>query len=176
MLAWQTAVQLGHAQQAVRRLEVLIDQVDGPRAGAALAHAQALVAHDGTRLTEAAHTWERIGDLVAAGDSAAQAADVHRREGRRGSALSAAAWARRIARRSGARTPALALAEAPLPLTAREREIAVLVAQGLSNREVAERLTVSVRTVEGHLYRLGHKLGVSDRAALADLFVTSSRI
>ena len=53
----------------------------------------------------------------------------------------------------GIRTPALDLAAHPLPLTIREREIANLVAAGLSNREIADRLVVSVRTVEGHLYR-----------------------
>ena len=34
---------------------------------------------------------------------------------------------------------------------------------------IAERLTVSVRTVEGHLYRAGLKLGVSERATLKDV-------
>ena len=52
----------------------------------------------------------------------------------------------------------LDLAAHPLPLTVREREIANLVAAGLSNREIADRLTVSVRTVEGHLYRACIKL------------------
>ncbi len=169
VLAWQTAVQLGDPTGAVGRLEALGAQVDGPRAGAATAHARALAAHDADDLGAAAQVWERLGDLVAAGDAAAQAADLHRRQGRHGSALSAAESAKRLARRSGARTPALAAAELPLPLTAREREIAGLVARGMTNREVAERLTVSVRTVEGHLYRAGHKLGLSDRAALADI-------
>ena len=107
------------------------------------------------------------GDLVAAGDAAAQAADVHRRRGRQGSALAAAALAQSLAARSGARTPALAIAVQPLPLTAREREIVALAARGLSNKDIAQRLTVSVRTVEGHLYRAGLKLGVSERGALA---------
>ncbi|MDQ4113902.1 MAG: helix-turn-helix transcriptional regulator, partial [Actinomycetota bacterium] len=84
------------------------------------------------------------------------------------SALTAAAVAAKLAERSGARTPALVVAARPLPLTAREREIAALAARGLSNKDIAARLTLSVRTVEGHLYRAGHKLGVSERAALAD--------
>ena len=50
-----------------------------------------------------------------------------------------------------------------------QREIAEMAARGLSNRAIAARLTVSVRTVEGHLYRAGLKLGVSERAALADV-------
>ena len=53
--------------------------------------------------------------------------------------------------------------------TAREREIVELAARGLSNKVIAERLTVSVRTVEGHLYRAGLKLGVSERTALKDV-------
>lgn len=48
-------------------------------------------------------------------------------------------------------------------LTAREREIVQLLAKGLSNRDIAEELTVSVRTVEGHLYRIYPKLGVNRR-------------
>ena len=89
---------------------------------------------DGEALLEAADAWARLGDLVAAGDAAAQAADVHRRQGRQGSALSAAALAEKLAGRSGARTPALAIAARPLPLTAREREIAALAARGCLGR------------------------------------------
>ncbi|MGB9279982.1 MAG: helix-turn-helix transcriptional regulator, partial [Pseudonocardiaceae bacterium] len=69
----------------------------------------------------------------------------------------------------GARTPALAALAAPLPLTSREREIVTLAAGGLSNRQIADRLIVSVRTVEGHLYRACAKLGTSDRTELAAL-------
>jgi DNA-binding CsgD family transcriptional regulator len=54
-------------------------------------------------------------------------------------------------------------------LTAREREIANLVAAGLSNRQIADRLTVSVRTVEGHLYRACIKMDVTDRESLGAL-------
>ncbi len=165
VFAWQTVVQLGDAAAALPRLTALADL--GPRAAVAGAHARALAGSDGEALLKAAESWNRQGDLVAAGDAAAQAADAHRRRGRPGSALNAAALAQSLAARSGARTPALAIAVQPLPLTAREREIVALAARGLSNKDIAERLTVSVRTVEGHLYRAGLKLGVSERGALA---------
>ena len=56
-----------------------------------------------------------------------------------------------------------------LPLTDREREIVMLIGEGLSNREVAARLTLSVRTVEGHIYRAMAKTGTTSRDELAAL-------
>lgn len=52
-------------------------------------------------------------------------------------------------------------------MTDRERDVLVLVAGHLTNVEIAERLSVSVRTVESHVSSLIRKLGVSDRRALA---------
>ena len=69
----------------------------------------------------------------------------------------------------GASTPALRQATEPLPLTDREREIVMLIGEGLSNRAVAERLTVSVRTVEGHIYKAMVKTGTASRDELAAL-------
>ncbi len=51
-------------------------------------------------------------------------------------------------------------------LTAREREIAVLVARGLSNRDIAERLVISKRTVDAHVNHIFAKLGLSSRVQL----------
>ncbi|PRY25820.1 regulatory LuxR family protein [Pseudosporangium ferrugineum] len=51
-------------------------------------------------------------------------------------------------------------------LTVREAEVAGLAATGLSDREISDRLTVSVRTVESHLSRVYRKLGVTSRRAL----------
>jgi DNA-binding CsgD family transcriptional regulator len=60
------------------------------------------------------------------------------------------------------------------PLTSREQEIAELVAEGLSNREIAERLVISKRTVDAHIEHIYSKLGVSSRVQLAT-WLTSGR-
>jgi non-specific serine/threonine protein kinase len=52
-------------------------------------------------------------------------------------------------------------------LTRREREVAMLVANGHTNREIARQLTVAERTVETHLEHIFHKLGLSSRAQVA---------
>jgi non-specific serine/threonine protein kinase len=52
-------------------------------------------------------------------------------------------------------------------LTGREQEVATLVARGLSNREIAGRLFLSVRTVEVHVDRILTKLGFANRTQLA---------
>ncbi len=55
----------------------------------------------------------------------------------------------------------------PAGLTAREAEVLGLVAEGCSNREVAERLHISQRTAEHHVQHVYAKIGVSSRAAAA---------
>ena len=67
--------------------------------------------------------------------------------------------------REGALTPALS-GLAPDPLSPREREVAMLAAGGLTSPEIAERLVLSVRTVENHLQRGYDKLGVANRSEL----------
>ena len=60
----------------------------------------------------------------------------------------------------------------PGPLSPRELEIAGLVAGGLSNRAIAERLVISERTVENHVSRILHKTGHTSRAGVAAWFVS----
>ena len=67
-------------------------------------------------------------------------------------------------------TPAVqAITAIDARLTDRQREIATLIGQGLTNQQIADRLIVSVRTVEGHIYRAGRQLGVNTREALAGI-------
>jgi non-specific serine/threonine protein kinase len=60
------------------------------------------------------------------------------------------------------------------PLTPREREIAELVAQGVSNKEIASRLVIAPRTAEGHVEHILVKLGFTSRAQIA-AWVTGRR-
>jgi DNA-binding NarL/FixJ family response regulator len=81
--------------------------------------------------------------------------------------MSRAIQARRELRASGEtarrRTP-----EAWAQLTPQELQVGQLAAEGLSNKEIAERLYLSTRTVGTHLYRLFPKLGITSRAELRD--------
>ncbi|MGW4947028.1 response regulator transcription factor, partial [Actinoplanes sp. NPDC004185] len=60
-------------------------------------------------------------------------------------------------------------------LTARETEIAGLVADGLANRAIAERLVLSERTVETHVRNVLAKLGLSNRTQVASWLRTGSQ-
>ena len=76
--------------------------------------------------------------------------------------------ARRALRTLGVRPPAVRSdRRAADPLSRRELEVAGLVAKGLTNAEIAERLVLSVRTVDTHLAHIYGRLGISSRAALA---------
>ncbi|MCJ0903439.1 helix-turn-helix transcriptional regulator [Rhodococcus sp. ARC_M6] len=162
----QTATQFGD-RTTVARLTHLATMVDGPRAPAAAAFASALAAEDGAALHAASVQLEKMGDLLAAADAAALAAVAYRHHDLRGSAITSTSRANRIARECGGpTTPAMQEALQPVPLTSREREIVSLVSLGLSNRDIAERLTLSVRTVEGHLYRATAKTGARSREEL----------
>lgn len=70
--------------------------------------------------------------------------------------------------------PAPVAAAVPSPLTRREREVAALVAKGLSNRKIAEELLVSPRTVDFHVENIRAKLGFSGRAQVAAWWATQA--
>jgi DNA-binding CsgD family transcriptional regulator len=146
------AVRFGAPERAAGRLS-----------GVFAAHADALARGDGPGLDRVAEELERRGFLLFAAEAHAQAVRAHRDpRAARTARTRAVALARRC---EGARTPALSglvLGE----LTARQRQIVTLAAAGLSNRQIAERLTLSVRTVGNHLYGAYTRLGAGDRGAL----------
>jgi DNA-binding NarL/FixJ family response regulator len=73
----------------------------------------------------------------------------------------------RLPRRKSARSRSTTEHSNAASLTRREYDVAELVSAGLTNRQVAERLHLSTRTVESHLARVFVKLDVSTRAVLA---------
>ncbi len=169
VLCRQTATQFGDRTSAPRLTE-LESIVEGPRVGVAARFAAALRDGDPAGLSAVSAEFERMGDLVAAVDAAAHAALVYRHLDKRGSALGCSTRADALAAQcGGACTPSLRQASESLPFTDRESEIVMLIGEGLSNRAVAERLTLSVRTVESHIYRAMIKAGVGSRDELAAL-------
>lgn len=162
----QAATQFGDHTTAAR-LAQLAGIVKGKRALAAAAHAAGLASRNGEALLEASGQYEEFGDRIAAADSAAHAAVAYQCIGRRGAALTASTTARRLSDEcGGTQTPALQAATLPIPLTARQREIITLADGGLSTKEIADRLTMSVRSVQGHLFRASQRVGVNSRQEL----------
>lgn len=154
VFALYDAVRLGAPERVAARL---------PVDGALARHAEALARRDGPALDRAAGALAGRGFLLFAAEGYAQAVRAHRDpRAARLSRTRAVALARRCA---GARTPALS-ALVLGDLTARQRQIVALAAAGLSNRQIAERLTLSVRTVGNHLYSAYMRLGASDRGDL----------
>jgi DNA-binding CsgD family transcriptional regulator len=168
VMCLQTATQFGE-RSCGPRLRELAAIVEGPRAGVAARFAEALHDDNGAELAAVSAEFEDMGDLIAAVDAAAHAAIAYRHKDLRGSALGCSARAEALAEQCGARTATLRKAAERLPLTDREREIVMLIGQGLSNRDIATRLTLSVRTVENHIYKAMAKTGTSNRDELAGL-------
>ncbi|HEY2764963.1 MAG TPA: LuxR C-terminal-related transcriptional regulator [Pseudonocardiaceae bacterium] len=165
--ALHTAVRLGRADEAADGLRQLAEQIDSPLVAACSAHADAVIADAGEALDDVATEFEAMGAALLAGEAAAHAAAAHERAGGRRRAAASAARAAGLARAcEDVRTPAVAQL-APPPLTSREDEVADLVVQGMNNQAIAQRLVLSVRTVEAHLAHAYAKLGIRSRTELA---------
>jgi DNA-binding NarL/FixJ family response regulator len=57
-------------------------------------------------------------------------------------------------------------------LSRRELQIIPLIAQGLTNKEIANHFSLSEQTVKNHLYRMKHKIGAEDRLEMVQLYRT----
>jgi DNA-binding CsgD family transcriptional regulator len=164
----QVAAQWGDTSGAKRARE-LANELSLPLADTVARHTESLLADDGEGLLAASADYRALGNRVAAADVAAQASVAFSRTQQRKRSLNAAAVAQELATDCGGLcTPAL---RNPMgqPLTDRQREIIELVAAGLSNKEIADRLVTSVRTVEGHVYRAYQRLGAESREELVEM-------
>lgn len=153
----------------VQRLQLLATAQQGKRPELIAKLVELCRTEEGGPLEELGRLAEERGEHLLATEAMARAAARYLAAGenRRGGAL-----LRRTrtlideqglnARKYVART--LALTE----LTARELEIVELARSGMNNARIASALTVSQRTVEGHLYRVFSKLGITERSELAE--------
>ncbi|SOE03246.1 helix-turn-helix transcriptional regulator [Blastococcus haudaquaticus] len=161
-----TAARLGRVGTVAGRLREVATDIGGTFAGLLAAQADAAVRGLGEQLDDVAAEFRLRGLRVLAADAAAQAAAAHRAAGHRRRAAASGALAVGLARAAGGlTTPALSRLS-PYALSRREQQIAAWAAEGLSNHAIAERLVLSVRTVETHLAHVYDKLGINSRAAL----------
>ncbi|MDO9398171.1 MAG: helix-turn-helix transcriptional regulator, partial [Herbiconiux sp.] len=171
----EEAARAGFAEAAAERVESLAGRMEGAYAALCIRHVRALA-----RLTPSPSDpalgaeLDGIGDAAAgmllhltAADAYAEAAAVHRGAG---DSRAAAASDRRATGQlqlcGVERSPLREALATALVVSGREREIAELAIEGLSDREIAARLVLSVRTVETHLQRLYRKTGVRRRDEL----------
>lgn len=159
---------LGGAAEAAARLADLARRSDGDLAPARARLAAALAAGDPEELRATARRLTDTGQELLAAEAAATAAALWRRKGEPSRATAAAREAVPY-ETTGVRTPLLAGEDPPVPLSAREQEIAEFAAAGIASKEIAETLDLSVRTVHNHLQKIYRKLGINTRRELREI-------
>jgi DNA-binding CsgD family transcriptional regulator len=171
ILALHDAVRFGAGVETAQALRKAASQTDGPLLTALADHGFALARHDAPALDRVSEQLAGLGVLFYAADAARAACDHHAKTGDAAAALAARnAFERLAAQCEGAVFPPLGIGD---PLTRREREVAELAARGASDREIAARLSLSVRTVNAHLRAVYGKLEVEGRGALRALLAPS---
>jgi ATP/maltotriose-dependent transcriptional regulator MalT len=172
LAAWalHDAARWGAASKAVSELVDVANMVDGALVPVMTSHAQALQSHDPHDLDRASRAFEEMGFILYAAEASAESAAAYGRAGQETRAIGADRRARGLADRcDAALTPALRRKRSN-PLSSREEEIGALAARGLTDKEISDRLFLSVRTVHSHLRNLYSKLGISGRSQLGDFF------
>ena len=171
--AWRSAIAAAH--DAVRytgdrdAAEVVLaaaDQLRTPLPLAFARHAQARVAGDGTALRKASEGLAAIGAVLYAAEAGYASARAYREDGRPDAAVREEA--RAVALHARCENADIAwIASFPAHnLTTRERQVALLAAAGQQDRGIATQLSISPRTVQVHLLRAYHKLGINSRRDL----------
>lgn len=154
--------------EVLEPLQSLAAATEAGLGGIYAAHVRAFADKDAQALEVVVDQFARFGLFLEGAEAAAQAAALYSSQALRGGAARMTARSRGLAEHCpGVRTPLLAELDAPVDLSRREREVATLAARGLANRAIADELSVSIRTVESHLYQAFAKLGVDQRGDLA---------
>ncbi len=147
----------------------LASRVDGELTAARLSYARAAADQDSGALAAAAARFEGLGALLYAAEALGEAAVHLRRDGAsREAAATQQTAARLLARCEGAVTPFVRAIGARAQLTPAELDTALQAATGSTDKQIAEMMHLSVRTVENRLHRAYQKLGLSHRRELAE--------
>jgi DNA-binding CsgD family transcriptional regulator len=144
-------------------------RVDGDLADSVAQHAIALFGDDGPALEKVAGRFAELGHEGLAHETYLIAYKAYRTRSQKTAANRCSAAAAQL--EDGGCVPSFAVRQAPVvveTLTVREREISMAIAEGLSQRAVAEALGMSIRTVESHLHRAYRKLNVTNAQELHD--------
>lgn len=167
--AWLAAIEIEPTRERYDGTIARIRTVEGQLVGSGARYVAALVeqAPDALiALGDAFADEERYSLALAA---YARAADLHSHRQNPAGAAAARARSNRLEQTIGAgRYEPHRLLSARVELTAREHEIAKLAGAGLSNRQIADELVLSTRTVESHLHRAMRKLGIDRRTQLGE--------
>jgi DNA-binding CsgD family transcriptional regulator len=168
---------IGRAGSGAQFVDRLRPHVQGGLLTAKLDATAAAAAADPAALSMAAQRFVDSGAWLYAAESWTEASQCLARRNERRRATRCAREAQQCLRHcEGARSAALTTEDpAPETLTRREGEIATLAASGLSSKQIGERMVLSVRTVDNHLQRSYHKLGIASRDELADALGLSCR-
>jgi DNA-binding NarL/FixJ family response regulator len=148
----------GDARSALEQAQRAVTCADSAGAAVQASRARILAGRAAAKAgdVESATTWLERAEAELAAMGAVRFRDEAARE------------LRRLGRRVGARYRRAEGGSGLTSLSGREREIAELVARGLTNREIAEQLFLSEKTIESHLTKVFAKLGVSGRVGVAE--------
>lgn len=162
------ALEFGRAEQAVDRLQRIAAEGEVIAFSTWARHAVALAGGDATALGAVADEYRARCEYFHAVQAYLQAAELHRARQRDQAAARSIVSAVAVAAATG-QLGAWLPPELPGHLTERELEIARNAASGLTSRQIAEQVLISVRTVDNHLASIYTKLGIHNRSELGDL-------
>lgn len=164
--ALELAGRLGD-ERCFESLARITEPFQGPEGAVMTAMAKAAAQKDPAALISAAELAQSSGYLLVAAECLGKAVKYLSQRGDEHKSRTVQQKLNAIvAQLEGLQSPQFETVRSTAKLTQRELEIARLAGQGYSNRDIAEAQGVSVRTVEGHLYRIFAKLGITRRDEL----------
>jgi DNA-binding CsgD family transcriptional regulator len=170
LMAWNAVARYGDPRAAREGARLAAECVDGPLAPLLARTVDALAESDASGLTEVGDSLLSLGFRPLAADAYAAAASLCARRGDiPGEIRAAERLASVLHTGEPIAVPAASVLSTARTLTARERDVASLAATGSSDIVIAQRLGLSVRTVQTHLAHVYSKTNTHGRRGLADL-------